>query len=202
MLSEDQRNLRADARQNEDRVLEAAAAAFQRDGADTSMKAIAKEAGVGIGTLYRRFPTREQLIETVYRSETERLALSADRLLKRMPAEAALRRWMDGFLDYMLTKHGMAEALPVILAQREGLRLHSRDLLRNAISRLLDAAHDTVRDDVTADDVMMAIGGIALVSAHETDRALAARLADLLVAGLTSSKDEARVRSASRNKGD
>ena len=71
---------------------------------------------MGIATLYRRFPTREALVEATYRSETERLAASSGELLARLAPEAALRAWMDGFVDYMLTKSGMAEALPAILA--------------------------------------------------------------------------------------
>ncbi len=186
-MTDAERTLRADARLNEDRVLRAAAEAFQHAGADTSMKAIAHEAGVGIGTLYRRFPTREHLIETVYRRETERLAGSVPRLLQRYTPAVALRRWIDGFLDYMLTKRGMSEALPAILADQDGLRLQSRGLLRDAIGELLAAADGTLRSDVSADDVMMAIGGIALVAGHENNRALARRLADLLMDGLAAS---------------
>ncbi|WP_326836513.1 helix-turn-helix domain-containing protein [Amycolatopsis rhabdoformis] len=180
------RSLRADARENQDRILEAAARAFSRDGADTSLKAIAKEAGVGIATLYRRFPAREDLVEATYRSETERLAASAADLLAELAPEAALRAWMDRFVDYMLTKNGMAEALPGILAAREGLRAHSRDLLRAAIDRMLTAAAEAgaLRADVPADDVMMAIGGVTLIAGHEDQRELAARLLDLVVAGL------------------
>jgi AcrR family transcriptional regulator len=181
-----ERVLRADARENQDRILGAAAEAFARDGTDTSLKGVAKAAGVGIATLYRRFPTREALIEAVYRSETDRLAASADDLLAHRPADEALRAWMDGFVDYTLTKSGMAEALPAILGSREELRLRSRDSLRAAIGRLLEAgtAAGTVRDDVAADDVMMAIGGVTLISAHEDRRELAGRLLDLLMDGL------------------
>jgi AcrR family transcriptional regulator len=187
------RTLRADARENQDRILVAAAAAFSRDGADTSLKAIAKAAGVGIATLYRRFPTRETLVEAVYRSETDRLAASADDLLAQRAPEDALRAWMDGFVDYTLTKGGMSDALPAILTSRDGLRLQSRDLLRAAIGRLLEAGVDagTLRDDVPADDVMMAIGGVTLISAHEERRELATRLLDLLVDGLRRSPGKA-----------
>jgi AcrR family transcriptional regulator len=180
------RSLRADARQNEERILAAAAHAFSRGDADTSLKAIARDAGVGIATLYRRFPTREALVEAVYRHETERLASTADDLLARRPADAALRAWMDAFVDYTLTKDGMSEALPAILATHEGLRSRSRDLLRDAIARMLDAAAHagSLRADVPADDVMMAIGGVTLIAAHEDRRDLADRLLDLLVAGL------------------
>lgn len=178
--------MRADARENLDRILAAAARLFAEDAADTSLKAIAKEADVGIATLYRRFPTREDLIEATYRHETERLARSADELLAAMAPDVALRQWMDAFVDYMLTKDGMAEALPAILAARDGLRVHSRDVLRAAIDRILRAAvaANLLRDDVPADDVMMAIGGVTLIAGHEHERDFAARLLDLVMAGL------------------
>jgi AcrR family transcriptional regulator len=181
-----ERSLRADARDNHDRILAAAARAFAHDGADTSLKAIARDAGVGIATLYRRFPTRDALVEATYRSETERLAASSEELLARLAPEAALRAWMDGFVDYMLTKSGMAEALPAILATQEGLRSHGRNLLRAAIDRMLRAAVDAgaLRGDVPADDVMMAVGGVTLISGHEGRRDLADRLLDLVLAGL------------------
>jgi AcrR family transcriptional regulator len=180
------RPLRADAQLNHDRLLEAAAAAFTRDGADASLKAIAHDAGVGIGTLYRRFPTRDDLIEATYRNETSRLCeLAPQLLLGRAPREA-MRSWMESFVDYMLTKHGMADALPGILAAHDGLRLHSRDLLRDAIETLLVACVEdgTFRADVPADDVMMALGGVTLIAANEDQRELASRLIELLLAGL------------------
>ncbi len=178
--------MRADARDNLDRILAAAARVFAQDGADTSLKAIAKEAGVGIATLYRRFPTREDLIEATYRHETERLGHRADELLATSAPEVALRAWMDAFVDYMLAKHGMADALPAILASRDGLRAHSRDVLRAAVDRILRAAvaAGVLRDDVPADDVMMAVGGVTLIASHEHQRALADRLLDLVMAGL------------------
>ena len=167
-------------------MLEAAARAFAREGADTSLKAIAKDAQVGIGTLYRRFPTRDDLIEATYRDQTRRLCRRAPELLDAFAAADALRQWMDGFVDYMNTKHGMSEALPGILAAREGLRSGSRDLLRGAIATLLDAgiAEGSMRDDITPDDVMMALGGITLISSNEHDLELAGRLLDLLMDGL------------------
>src|SRR3954468_23871334 len=128
------RSLRADAQANYNRLLEVAAQVFAREGADTSLKAIAAEAGVGIGTLYRRFPTREDLIEATYRKETDRLCELAPKSLENRAPMPALREWMEAFVDYMLTKQGMAEALPAILATREGLRLHSREALRNAVT--------------------------------------------------------------------
>ena len=178
--------MRADARENLDRILGAAARLFAQDGADPSLKAIAQAADVGIATLYRRFPTRDDLIEATYRNETERLGRRADELLAELPPDAALRAWMASFVDYVLTKNGMSEALPAILVARDGLRAHSRDILRAAIDRILRAAvaAHLLRDDVPADDVMMAVGGVTLIASHEHQRALADRLLDLVVDGL------------------
>ncbi|MFD7997466.1 TetR/AcrR family transcriptional regulator [Streptomyces mexicanus] len=179
-------SLRADAQANYDRLLEAAARLFAQEGADTSLKAVAAEAKVGIGTLYRRFPTREDLIEAVYRNETDRLCASVPRLLKDNEPVVALREWMESFVDYMLTKQGMTDALPSILATREGLRLHSREALGEAITTLLEAGKTagSLRRDAAAGDVLMALGGITLISGHEHQRELASRLITLLLDGL------------------
>lgn len=180
------RPLRADAQANYDRLLEVAAQVFGREGADTSLKAIAAEAGVGIGTLYRRFPTREDLIEATYRSRTDLLCDSASSLLHESAPVDATRAWMESFVDYMLTKQGMADALPAILATREGLRLHSREALASAVTELLDAGATAghFRADASPSDVLMALGGITLISGHEHQRELATRLIDLLLDGL------------------
>ncbi|MFF9362456.1 TetR/AcrR family transcriptional regulator [Streptomyces griseoluteus] len=180
------RSLRADAQANHDRLLEAAARAFAQEGADASLKAIAAEAGVGIGTLYRRFPAREDLIEATYRNETDRLCASAGKLLAEHPPLTALRAWAEAFVDYMLTKRGMADALPAILAAREGLRRHSRDALGEAVTALLEGgiAAGRVRSDADPSDVLMALGGITLISGHEQQRDLASRLIDLFLDGL------------------
>ena len=180
------RSLRADAQANYDRLLQVAAGAFARDGADASLKAIAAEAGVGIGTLYRRFPAREDLIEATYRSETARLSESAVTLLEEREPVDALREWMERFVDYMLTKQGMAEALPAILSARDGLRMHTRQVLGEAVVALLDAgiAAGMLRPDASASDVMMALGGITLISEHEHQRELASRLVTLVLDGL------------------
>ncbi len=180
------RALRADAQANYDRLLEVSAHLFAQEDADTSLKAIAAAAGVGIGTLYRRFPTREDLIEATYRSGTDLLCDSATTLLQEMSPLDATRAWMERFVDYMLTKQGMADALPAILATREGLRLHSRKALANAVTQLLEAgtAAGQFRMDLSPSDVLMALGGITLISGHEHQRELATRLIDLLLDGL------------------
>jgi AcrR family transcriptional regulator len=181
----DRNVLRADARLNQDRLLDAAARAFQAEGADASLKAIAADAGVGIGTLYRRFPTRYDLVEATYRDQTSRLEASAANLLATSPPLAALRTWMERFVDYMLTKQGMADALPAILSAHEGLRAHSRELLQSAVAQLVKACVESgASRDVDPGDVLMGLGGVTLIAAHEEQRALASRLIGLLIAGL------------------
>lgn len=180
------RTLRADAQANYDRILEVAAQLFAQEGADTSLKAIAAAAEVGIGTLYRRFPTREALIEATYRSKTNVLCDSATTLLQEYAPVDATRAWMEQFVDYMLTKQGMADALPAILAKREVLRAHSREALAGAVTELINAgtAAGRFRADLSPTDVLMALGGITLISGHEHQRELATRLIDLLLDGL------------------
>jgi AcrR family transcriptional regulator len=176
--------MRADAQLNHERLLAAAAQAFARDGAEASLKDIAKDAGVGIGTLYRRFPTRELLVEATYRNETTRLAEAAPALLEKLDPVQALRTWIDQFIAYVATKHGMVESLKVVLDDER--RLESRKLLLDALGVLLAAGVEVgaVRNEVPAEDVLMSLGGITLIAGD--DRALAARLSDLLVVGLRS----------------
>jgi AcrR family transcriptional regulator len=181
------RPLRADARQNQDRLLEAAARAFARDGSQASLKAIAQDAGVGIGTLYRRFPTRERLIEATYRNETARLCAAAAELLHDLPPAQALRAWMERFVDYMATKHGMADALHAVLVTQGDLPMRTRDLLAGALATLLAAgqAERVIRADADADDVLMALGGVTMIAGEPGQRDLALRLLALLLDGLT-----------------
>jgi AcrR family transcriptional regulator len=180
------RTLRADARRNADRVLTAAVLAFARDGADASLRAIAKDAGVGIGTLYRRFPTREHLIWAVYRTEVDRICDLVPELLERNPPVRALRAWMESFLGFLAAKQGMAGALRIALGSDETQRLETRALITGALGTLLaaGAADGTVRPDADALDVMMAVGGIALIAGEASQREQAARLLDLLMDGL------------------
>jgi AcrR family transcriptional regulator len=187
MVTDAARGLRADAQLNRDRLLDAAARAFGRDGSDASLKAIAADAGVGIGTLYRRFPTRERLIEAVYRNESARLAAAADELLADSPPAVALRAWMELFLDYMATEHAMADALRAVLVSDGALRMQTRDLLTDALARLLDAgvATGVVTAKVDPHDVLMALGGATMIAGDPDQREQAHRLLDLLMGGLT-----------------
>ncbi|GHE98044.1 TetR family transcriptional regulator [Streptomyces spiralis] len=179
------RSLRADAQRNEDRVLEAAAAAFAREGAGASVKDIARAAGVGVGTLYRRFPSKELLIEAIYRHEVQRLCDSAPRLVATQPPVDALRTWMEHFIDFMTAKEAMADALRVVLTD-DGEKMNTRALLTDAIAHLLAAGEgqSPAHAGVDARDVLMALGGISLMTSSEGRRDLATRLIDLLLHGI------------------
>ena len=178
------RPLRADARRNRDRLLAVAVRAFSQEGPDVPLDAIAREAGVGIGTLYRHFPTREALVEAAYRTELDKLCDAAPTLLRQLPPDRALRAWMDRFVDYMTTKRGMAEALKAVIASGGNPYAVSRDRLLEAVGSLLaaGAAAGVLRADVDPADVLAALSGVTLAAA---ERAQAGRLLDLLLAALT-----------------
>ena len=180
------RPLRADAQRNRDRVLAAAVRAFFNDGPDVTLDAIAKDAGVGIGTLYRHFPTREALIEAAYRNELTKLCDAAAELLRTMPPDEAMRAWMDHFVDYMTTKRGMADALRAVNASGGNPFAESRDRLVGALGSLLaaGAAAGATRADVEPEDVLSSLGGVALVAAEHEQRDRTGRMLNLLMDGL------------------
>ncbi|SNS89564.1 transcriptional regulator, TetR family [Streptosporangium subroseum] len=180
------RPLRADAQRNRDRLLAVAVRAFFNDGPDVTLDAIAKDAGVGIGTLYRHFPTREALIEAAYRNELTKLCDAAAELLRTMPPDEAMRAWMDHFVDYMTTKRGMADALRVVIASGGDPYAESRDRLIAAITMLLHAgaAAGTVRSDIEPVDVLASMGGVSLAAGAPAQRDQASRMLDLLMDGL------------------
>ncbi|GGX82457.1 TetR/AcrR family transcriptional regulator [Streptomyces fructofermentans] len=176
------RPLRADAQSNHDRLLTVAAQAFARDGAAASLRAIAQEAGVGIGTLYRRFPSRESLVEAVYRNEVAGLCRAADELIGEAAPLDALSAWMERFVDFMHAKHGMKDTLRGVLTSEDD-RLRTRALLCDALATLMDAG---IREGLVSSgpdpyDVLMTLGGITLIA---EDRARALRMTDLLLNGL------------------
>jgi AcrR family transcriptional regulator len=186
-------SLRADARLNRDRLLEAAARAFARDGTHASLKAIAKDAGVGIGTLYRRFPTREQLVEAIYRSEVARICRSADTLLAVGPPVAALRSWMSEFVSFSAGKQGMSDVLHLVLAADDTMRLETRENLTGAVAALTQAAvaDGSIRADVAPYDVLLSLSGIGLVAAQIGQGPQSERLIDLLMDALQLSGGQA-----------
>ena len=179
------RAMRADARRNRERLLEVALRAFS-SGQDVTLESVARDAGVGIGTLYRHFPTREALVEAVYRGELARLRDTAAELLASRAPDAALRAWMDGFADYVTAKRGMAETLRAIASTGAISPAESQQTLTVTIKGLLDAgaAAGTLRGDVAAGDVLASITGIFLVTGTPGQREQAGRLLDLLMEGL------------------
>ncbi|MEY9934627.1 AcrR family transcriptional regulator [Catenulispora sp. GP43] len=177
---------RADAQRNRRRLIEVAQHAFTAGDGKVSLEAVAKEAGVGIGTLYRHFPTREALVEAVYLAERGRLCEAADELLAQQPPDRALRTWMDRFADYIATKREMADALRALIADGTVTRSQAREELSKAVRRLLDAGAEagTLRADVAAEDVVTALVGVFSVCTLPEQREQAGRLLDLLMDGL------------------
>jgi AcrR family transcriptional regulator len=182
----DARALRADASRNRDTLLAAATRAFASSDAEPSMRAIAREAGVGIATLYRHFPTRESLVDAVYHDQVERLTVGARDLLEWVPPAEALRRWMDLFGDWLMTKHGMTDTLLAMIESGEIALAHTRDELLDVITTILDAgrAAGDLRADVTAEDIAASLIGIFTVFGKPEQHAQASRLLNLLMDGL------------------
>ncbi|HEY0803783.1 MAG TPA: TetR/AcrR family transcriptional regulator [Pseudonocardiaceae bacterium] len=179
------RPLRADAARNRERLLDAAVRAFS-DNPDVTLDAIAKAAGVGIGTLYRHFPTREALVDAAYRNELARLCDGVSDLLAAMPPDTAIRTWMTRFVDYVSAKRGMYDALRAVIASGGNPFAHSRDRLLTAITTLLDAgvAAGTVREGVKPMDVLAGVGGASFAANEPGQRDQAERVLDLLMDGL------------------
>jgi AcrR family transcriptional regulator len=176
--------VRSDARRNREKLLEVATAAFAgAQGRPVSLESIAREAGVGIGTLYRHFPNREALVEAIYRAELTEVAAAAQQLLTRHPPKTALRRWMDRYASFVAAKRGMAESLHAIFDSGAMEPSQTRDSIAGAVDLLLQAGADdgTLRSDVPADDVVSSLIGIFLVSGSPEQTG---RMLDLLVAGI------------------
>ncbi len=176
---------RADAQRNRARLLDAAAAAFSAE-EDPTLDSIAKRAGVGIGTLYRHFPTREALVEAVYDEELTRLCDSAAQLLCESTPDVALRIWMGRYADFVATKRGMADALRALIASGTVSRAQTRPRLTAAIQTMLDAGARarTLRGDVRAEDVTASLAGVLLATGVPDDPEQAGRMLELLMDGL------------------
>ena len=179
------RPLRADAARNRGLLIHAAADAFSKHGAEVPLEDIARAAGVGIGTLYRHFPTRESLIEAVYRHEVDSLCVSADELLATLPPDQALAEWMQLFVRHVATKRGMLSVLRPMLSSDPQFFAETKGRAGAAASRLLDAgvASGTIRGDVTGADLLRAVGGICMSTDQERTEA-SDRLVGLLFDGL------------------
>jgi len=177
---------RADATRNREMVLAAATRVFASSEAEPSMRAIAREAGVGIATLYRHFPTRESLVDAVYKDQVERLTVGARELLDKLPPAEAMRGWMDLFGDWLMTKHGMIDTLLAMTESGEITLAQTRGELLDVITTILVAgrAAGDIRADVGAEDIADSLIGIYTVVGRPGPRAQADRLLNLLMDGL------------------
>ncbi len=178
--------LRADARRNREKVLAAAVELFAERGTEGSLEEVAKRAGVGIGTLYRHFPTRDALVEAAYRNEVAQLRAAADDLLAELPPAEALEAWMRRFVEYGSAKRGMRDALQSIAGGGATLFADTRGQVTEAVGVLLRAGAEagTLRADVEAEDVLRAMGAIWLVAEGDDFSAEAMRVLRLVLDGL------------------
>lgn len=177
---------RADARRNEQALLDAAAAVFVRSGVQAPVRAIAAEAGVGMGTIYRHFPQRADLVVAVYRHQVEACAAAGPELLARADSpHAALGQWVKLFVDFLVTKHGLAGALHNDDAGFAALHSYFLDRLLPVCAQLLDAARESgeIVSDVTALNFLHGIGNLCIGADRDPDYD-AGYLVSLLVAGL------------------
>ena len=180
------RRPRADAVRNRERVLQAAKAVFSAGGPDASLEAVAKRAGVGIGTLYRHFPTREALFEAVYRREVQQLSELAERLKSEAEPVDALRRWMRSNVEFVATKKGMSAALALAVHGSSELYTHTFDRLTKAVGALLEraVAAGAIRADISPEDLLRALIGMCYMHDQPGWQTSVLRLVDVFVDGL------------------
>jgi len=180
-----QRKPRADAQRNRERILEVAKQAFTRSGANASLDDIAKEAGVGPGTLYRHFPTREELLQAVYRSEMEKVAAAERRFAQSMPPIEALRAWLLLFVEAIETKQIIAPALNTLIGDPKKVFAASYAQMQEAIRALVKRAIKSgdIRKEVDPMDLLRALVGVAHVATGTDWQQSARRLVDILIAG-------------------
>ena len=180
-----QRKPRADAQRNRERILEVAKLAFTRSGANASLDDIAKEAGVGPGTLYRHFPTREELLQAVYRSEMEKVAAAERRFAQSMPPLEALRAWLLLFVDAIETKQLIAPALTTLIGDPKKVFAASYAQMQQAIRALVERGIKSgdIRKDVDSMDLLRAVVGVAHVASSPDWKQSAKRLVDILISG-------------------
>jgi AcrR family transcriptional regulator len=180
------RKPRADAIRNRERVLEAAKAVFSAGGPEASLEAVARKAGVGIGTLYRHFPTREALFEAVYRREVQQLSELAEALKSEADPVNALRRWLRSNVEFVATKKGMSAALALAVQSSSELTAFSFDRLSKAVGALLDraVAAGEIRADISPEDVLRALVGMCYLHDQPGWQNSVVRLLDVFVDGL------------------
>jgi AcrR family transcriptional regulator len=180
------RKPRADALRNRERVLEAAKAVFSAGGADASLEAVAKRAGVGIGTLYRHFPTREALFEAVYRREVQQLTELAEELKSEALPVDALRRWLRSNVEFVATKKGMLAALELTVNSSSEPYAHTFERLTAAVGALLEraVAAGEIRADISPEDLLRALIGMCYMHDQPGWQKSVLRLLDVFVDGL------------------
>jgi AcrR family transcriptional regulator len=180
------RKPRVDAVRNRERVLEAAKLVFSAGGPEASLEAVARAAGVGIGTLYRHFPTREALFEAVYRREVQHLADLAEQLKEEAHPVDALRHWMRSNVKFVATKKGMSSALALAAYKNSELFAASFDQLTQAVGELLNRAIATgeIRDDISPEDLLRALIGMCYMHDQPGWQASVLRLVDVFIDGL------------------
>jgi AcrR family transcriptional regulator len=192
------RKPRTDAIRNRERVLEAAKAVFGQGGPEASLEAVARRAGVGIGTLYRHFPTREALYEAVYRHEVEQLVeLAKDLDAGTVPVEA-LRRWLQAGVDFVATKKGMAAALATAAHGSSDLVAYSLDRLTGAVGELLQraVAAGEIRADIDPEDLLRTLVGMCYAHDRPGWQTKVLRLIDVFIDGLRRPLNKGRDRPA------
>jgi AcrR family transcriptional regulator len=179
------RRPRADAQRNRERILEVAKRAFTRSGASASLDDIAKQAGVGPGTLYRHFPTREELLQAVYRSELEKLAAAEGKFAQTMTPVEALRAWLLLFVDAIAAKELIAPALNTLVGDHKKIFAASYAQMHEAIRALVKRAVESgdVRNDLVPMDLLRALVGVAHVTTSPDWQPSAKRLVDILISG-------------------
>jgi AcrR family transcriptional regulator len=179
------RRPRADAQRNRERILEVAKEAFTRDGAAASLDDVARQASIGPGTLYRHFPTRDTLIEAVYRSEVEKLAAAEQRFAATMPPLEGLRAWMLLFIDHVSSKRLIMPAMDTVSGGSTRLIEGSRSLIHNAfvtaVKRTIVSGE--LRADTNPDDFVRALVGVFHTTALPGWEQSARRIVDILIAG-------------------
>ncbi len=185
-LARSGRRPRADALRNRERLIEAATQVFGAGASQASLEAVAREAGVGIGTLYRHFPTREALFEAVYRREVDQLGDLAERLAQEAAPVEALRQWLHANVRLVATKRGMVEALQLVASGSTELRAYSFERLTRGLALLLARGVEAgeVRPDITAEDLLRTVVGIFYADSSTNWQASALRIIDVFVDGL------------------
>jgi AcrR family transcriptional regulator len=186
------RKPRADAQRNRERILEVAKLAFTRHGAEAALDDIARQAAIGPGTLYRHFPTRDALIEAIYRSEVEKLTAAGQRFAATMPPLEALRAWMLLFIDHVASKKLILPAMDTVAGGSMRLIEGARGLVHSAFVALVQRAINSgdLRADTDPDDFVRALVGVFHTTALPGWEPSARRIVDILIAGSRSTNEQ------------